>query len=239
MNFAMWVAALFSSWPGAGALSPVAWPLAPPALRSALESSLKHRLGDVSMQVDLLDFSRRAAIGDAVEFPAGGLMRIGQSASSEEHFWRGRVVLRAERRTVPVWVRARIHAEGPVWVMQREVPAGKQLEIDDAQLELRPLTLTGVPPMIGGANPAGRIARTRLAAGTVLTPSTLAPSPVARRGERVKLQVDRGQAHLEMEAEVVANAFAGQPVTVRIPSTGRRLQGRIDASGKVIVPSPR
>jgi flagella basal body P-ring formation protein FlgA len=220
--------------PSGGGVSGISWPAPAQRIQTLLENALRRRMGPrAAVRIELLEASKRAIWGDAIEFPEGAISKVG----AQEYVWRGRVLVYAERRTQPIWVRARITALGSVWIAARDIGAGTELGASDVRQELQQFPLTGPPPLSTEQNPAGRVVRTRLSAGAVIAATMLAAAPAARRGERVTVRVDRGLARLQFEAEVTATAMAGQSVQLKNPWNGRRFQGRVDGPGRVTVPA--
>jgi flagella basal body P-ring formation protein FlgA len=230
------LAALAALHAPAGLGSRVSWPPEPDEIRSTIETLVRQRAGmGAAVTVSLLDYSRRPVTGDLLEFGPTGISKVG----TDEYIWRGRVVMKSENRSLPVWARVRINLHGPVWIAERDIPPGTQLTSGDCQKEQRPLSIIGLPPFAADQTPTGRITRTRIPAGATIAAGMLWSAPVLRRGDRVVVRVDRGQTHLEFEAIATADATTGRTVLLRNPGSGRRFQGLIDESGRVTVPAPR
>lgn len=236
MEIVIILAALAALQAPAGSVRRVSWPPAPDEIRTTIETLVRQRAGmGAAITVSLLDYSRRPVTGDLLEFGPTSISKMG----TDEYVWRGRVVMKSERRSLPVWARVRINVEGPVWIAERDIPPGTLLTSGDCRTELRPRSITGLALLAADQTPTGRISRTRIPAGTSIAAGMLGSAPVVRRGDRVVVRVDRGQAHLEFEAVATADATAGRTILLRNPGSGRRFQGQIDESGQVTVPAPR
>ena len=79
----------------------------------------------------------------------------------------------------------------------------------------------------------GRIAKRTLAAGTILTPGSVAAPLLVRRGERVTLVATRGAVSVRMQGEALRDGARGERIRVRNLRSKRIVEGEVVGRGVV------
>jgi len=196
-------------------------------VKQAVDAALAERFASgMPIRFDVLDYSR---------FPVpNGHIRL-QSASAlkgeGEWLWRGVIASSESAATGSFWVKVRVVGTQQVWVAASEILPGKPLDRDLLKIEARPVSLSARRTLVADEALEGRTIRRRLAPGMVIYRDDLAPAILVRRGAIVRVNADRGGAHIEIEAVADADAAAGERVALRNPLNGRRFFARVLASG--------
>lgn len=147
--------------------------------------------------------------------------------------WRGRV-LSDDRRTTPVWVRLRIHAERDLPVAARDLIPGKPLAREDIMVSRQrifPLQIT----FADAGQALGRTVRRRVAAGEPLLASVLKKRRTVEGGDAVTAEVDHAGIRLRLPAIAETGGRDGEFIWLKPAKGGRRFRGRIQEHGLVIV----
>ena len=87
------------------------------------------------------------------------------------------------------------------------------------------------------ANVDGSEAARRLPAGRPVPQSALQAPRLVHRGDLVMITFSRGDLRLTMTGKALEDAALGEPVQVTNPASGRHVQGRVTASGEILVGS--
>jgi len=129
-------------------------------------------------------------------------------------------------------------SEGGVAVVpRRPISAGQTVTADDVELGELP---AGESPSAYASKVeqiAGRITTTRLSPGRPI-PLRLVRAPwVVKRGSPVVIQVESSDMAVTVTAKAANNGAVGDVIHVINPSSGRVLQGRVTAEGRVVVGS--
>ena len=175
-------------------------------------------------RIEIVEPSRIPAPAGALEFPLSGL-RPG--------YWFGHVTYGAGRRFV-VWARVRVAVPITRIVATADLKPGQP--VDPAQLHSE--SSWGTPPAyapVSLEDIAGRVPRRVIAAGTPIEKQWLEAPKLVERGERVKVEVTSGAAHLETEAIAEATGALGDLISVLNPDSKRRFRARVEAKGRVSV----
>jgi flagella basal body P-ring formation protein FlgA len=189
-----------------------------PALQAAFPSK------DVS--IEILEFSNPAVPHGKLQFTRGGLEPSG--------VWHGRMVY-GPGRSVNVWAKVRV-TERRTWVEASELlPAGKIIRED--QLVLQTGFQSPLDPALAESfeSVVGKKPLRTLAPGVAIRPQLLIESPQVERGDKVEVQVESGDAHLQFEAEAESPGHIGDLVFLRNPENGHRFQARVEGKGKVAI----
>jgi flagella basal body P-ring formation protein FlgA len=196
--------------------------------------ALRAAIGNETARIEILDFSRYPAPRGELRFPASPASVPPPSPRPLPLLFRGRIEY-GEKRSVPVWAKARITVQGKRAIALQDLPAGRpvadtQVEIVDA--ELCPFSEVS----FGSASEiAGRLLRRSVPRGAPVFSSLLEGPKQVERGEIVAVEVLSGRAALRFEGRAESGGNAGETVTVRNPDTGRRFAARVQGKGKVIV----
>lgn len=201
-------------------------PLDAARVLSALRSGLPEG------EVELLEVSRAPAPEGELVFPANRWRR----APGGGYFWNGYVRYAGTKRFA-VWAKVAIHARIPVVVATTDLKSGRPIEPAQIRVETRddPLT-SGLVRSVDEA--VGKYPRRPIRAGIAISAQWLDRAPEVLRGDRVKVEVWSGAAHLELDARAEAAAALGQRVPVRNPDTQRRFFARVEGKARASVGAP-
>jgi flagella basal body P-ring formation protein FlgA len=191
----------------------------------------------------------RAALEDALPWPDARLrvtdVRVVGELSGEDWDLRLRdpddFVGRVQAEVVSanagsrVWVQARVHVEVPVWVTTRRVIAGKPVSTAVTR-SFRPLGRLPRGFFTEKSQFDASVAKTGLAAGQVLSRSSVDPPMAVRRSQPVRLVVQRGSATATDRGIALSSAREGGVVRVRSATTDSILTGIARPGGVVEVP---
>jgi flagella basal body P-ring formation protein FlgA len=110
-------------------------------------------------------------------------------------------------------------------------------QVTGPQLESRTLTLAPGQEVLTSATLAdGLQARSFFGPGMRLKLSRLAPPALVKRGTAVQLKLHSSGVELSAQGTALADAYAGQPLSVRRDSDGRIIRGILQrgANGPVV-----
>jgi flagella basal body P-ring formation protein FlgA len=174
-------------------------------------------------RIELVDHSRYPVPAGEAVFPPGALHASGR--------WSGYIVYGGSRRFL-VWARVIARVETTRVVAAEALRAGSVIAPSQVRLET-----VEVPPgaEIFAASleeAVGRVARRTTAADRPLLRSMLGEAPLVKRGETVKVEVRRGAARLQLEAQAEADGRRGERIAVRNPETGKRFLVRVEDKGR-------
>jgi flagella basal body P-ring formation protein FlgA len=148
--------------------------------------------------------------------------------------WHGRIFY-SEARSLPVWVRVRLWAEGNVCVLARDVQRGAELKIEDCKISKTRYQPFGPPPLREPAALERTTAVRGLRADEPLYSTLLTRKPDVEAGQQVELRVQNGGTELRFQAKAVNSGSRGDPIIVTNPSNGKRLKGQVSGRGSVEV----
>ena len=195
---------------------------------------LQASLGLPDARLEILDYSRYAVPQGAVEFPRAGLLAPPPQQPQAAALWKGFVKYGSNRRFA-IWARVRVVVRTGRVVAAETLSAGKPIQASQLRLE----SYEGFPPRVEPVSSleaaVGKAPRRSVTAGTVLLPALLDSPYEVGRGETVRVEVSRGEAHLEMEGRAEAAGRRGQTIAVRNPSSGKRFPARVEGAGRVVV----
>jgi flagella basal body P-ring formation protein FlgA len=175
----------------------------------------------------------RAPLGEIV-FPRSGLQYSSASQPDRPVIWRG-FVRYGENRNFAIWAMVRITAASTRIVPVADIPLGKPIREDQVRLESyedSPLD-DGIARNLEDV--VGLTPRVSLRAHTPIRKSQVQAPPDVQRGDLVKVKVNSGAAHLELEALAETSGSKGATVLVRNPTSGKDFRARVSAKGEVTV----
>ena len=202
------------------------------ALRPAIEAQLGSQLapGD---RVDEIDVQRQVRIPlgayDIEADPPSTHATGGGFRRTDVRIVQDGVVT----STVPV--RLKIATFGQVVVARQPITRGTILGEDDLRLEERRLDELPTTVLTDVASAIGREARVAIAAGKPLTLQGLANAVLVKRGDLVRVLVEKGGMRISVSGESMDTAGAGERVRVVNASSKRELVGRVVDHGTVSV----
>jgi flagella basal body P-ring formation protein FlgA len=178
-------------------------------------------------RIEILESSRYRAPAGEIVFERSALRRNGM--------WPGHIVYGRARRFA-IW--ARVQASVTMTRVVATEPLRAGLPIAAAQVSLQ--TAAAAPGDYAAAQSLdqviGRIPVRTVAAGAPIARNLLAEPDDIHRGDTVQVEVQRGAARLELQAQAEANGRVGQRISLRNPESGRRFQARVAGKGKVTIP---
>jgi len=203
--------------------------------RERVEAAVRAALtqpGQPEPRMRLIEFSGHPVPEGELQFSRSGLPTPPRAGAPV--VWRGRLRY-GVNRSLPVWARVSLAAEGEGVIAAASLPAGRPIEAH--QVRLGPVSWFPLAeaPLAELAQVLGRIPRRAIVAGTPLPASLLLPAHEIGRGETVDVEVSSGAAQLRFQARAESSGNAGDSVLLRNPSTGRTFSGRVEARGKVVV----
>src|SRR5579872_6657454 len=169
--------------------------------------------------VKLLDFSRAPAPEGELVLPRSAMRR----AAGNAYFWSGYVRYAGNRRFA-VWARIAVDAAVPVVVAVADLRPGRAIRAADLRIETRnDLLASGLVASLDQA--VGKWPRRPIRAGAAVAAQWLQAAPEIVRGDAVKVDVQSGGAHLEMDARAESDGSLGERVAVRNPVSQIRFFG--------------
>jgi len=130
------------------------------------------------------------------------------------------------------WVRARSRALVPTVVTLREIERGATLTRGDVEIVHK------APHPRAHSNPAdvvGKRARRKLRTGEVVLASWIDVAPLVQRGDHIQAAIKRGSINISAPAIAMQRGGSGEVIRLKIPTTGRVVQGRILSAKQVEV----
>jgi flagella basal body P-ring formation protein FlgA len=130
----------------------------------------------------------------------------------------------ANGHSIPVWTVVELSVPVKETRAERDLPAGTTLSPDDVKESLRDGFPQPSPPRRNTSSPVGLQARRTIKAGEIVRPEFLTAPVEIRRGDRVRVEVESGEASIGVEAVASADARAGQTVLLTNESSGKRFK---------------
>ncbi len=138
------------------------------------------------------------------------------------------------RATCNLVVRGRVEAMAPVAVAVRTLQRGEAVGAGDIRLSRQDL-LRQRQPFLQAADLIGRIATRTLAAGVVIEARDVAPPPVVKKGEIVKLITGSDSFQLSTMALATADGADDAVILVRNLNSNKVIHARVSGPGLVTV----
>lgn len=201
-------------------------------LRPLIEAQLGERLppGD---QIDVVEVQRPARI------PLGPFeVEVGEPSAQATGGGYRRTDVRVvqDGQTVAtVAARVKIARFGPVVVTRQPIARGTLIREEDLRIEERRLDELPATVVTDLEHAVGREARVALGAGKPLTTQNLATAALVKRGDAVRLAIERGGMRISVAGQALESAGAGERVRVLNDSSKRELVGRVIDHGTVVV----
>jgi flagellar basal body P-ring formation protein FlgA len=222
------------------------------AIRYQIPASVRVRRSAQELDSRTLEAAVREAVGvelqegerlAAIETPRGvhlpvGAYSLSVGALERRGSGRGRVdveVRQGDEVVAEVPVPLRLASSGLVVVARRPIEAGTLLGPADIAVERRPSSAIPRGGFADASEAVGKRARVALEAGRVLDHRSLESPPLVRRGDPVRIVIQRPGMVLSTVGRALENAAAGSVVRVVNPSSGRELAAEVIAHGQVRV----
>jgi flagella basal body P-ring formation protein FlgA len=201
-------------------------------LRPIIEAQLGDKLGPGD-RIDAIDVPRPAriplgAFEIEVEAPAahgtgGGFRRTDLR------------VLQDGAQVATVGARVKIASFGPVVVARQPVARGALVRAEDLRIEERRLDEMPSTVVSEIDEVIGKEARVALAAGKPISVQAISSAALVKRGDVVRLTIEKGGMLLSVAGEALETAGVGERVRVINDSSKRELVGRVVDHGTVHV----
>lgn len=120
-----------------------------------------------------------------------------------------------------------------VSVLTHAVNRGDPLSATDFDTEQRPAV--AARGAIDARAATGMEARRRLAAGSIVRASDIAPAQVVRRGEPVVISYRTGTLSISTPGKALSNGAVGDPVRVVSLATNHTLDATVEGAGTVLL----
>jgi len=197
-----------------------------PLTNAMLLPALREAFGAKDVNIEIFEFSNTPVPRGNLQFTRGGLEPSG--------LWHGRMAY-GPGRSVNVWVKVRVTQE-QTWVEAGELlPAGGIIRADQLVLQTGPWSPLDPVPAESLESVVGRKPLRTLARGVAIRPQLLIEPPQVERGDKVEVEVQSGEAHLQFEAEAESPGHIGDLVFLSNPENGHRFQARVEGKGKVAI----
>jgi len=134
-----------------------------------------------------------------------------------------------------LYVPVRVSTVQSVVVAMRNLPAGQPITADAIGLQARDTSALNGGALGDPAALVGKIPRRTLAAGSTLTPDTLAAAPSVRRGQIIELLIAVGGLEVHAQGKALADGGSGELIQVENSSSRRIVQGVVRDDGRVEV----
>jgi flagella basal body P-ring formation protein FlgA len=200
--------------------------LKPETLETAIRTELK--LPAESL-VELVDYSKQPVPPGKLEFAHGF-----STSTKDVSMLRGKLVY-GERRSVPVWVLARVRVKRSLVIAGETLRAGEPISESHLRVEL-----TDGPPadkawIANVQDAVGRTPRRPIPAGSPILASMLKQSTDIERGDVVNVVVTSGAAKISVPAKAIAGGRRGDQIVLTNSESGRKFSARIEGKGKASV----
>lgn len=134
-----------------------------------------------------------------------------------------------------LFVPVRVRRSQTVLVLARSVASGETITADVFTVGQRDTARIAGAAIADPEEAVGRSARRTLMAGSVLTAGDLVAPRLVHRGDTIALVSRQSGIEVRMAGRALADGGADERISVENLSSRRVVQGRIDASGEVIV----
>jgi flagella basal body P-ring formation protein FlgA len=199
---------------------------APPTLDS-LRSAMRNALPNAHIEV--LEFNRAPIPVGELRFPIEGL-QPGPATS----VWNG-YVLYAPNRRQSIWTRVKVQVEVRRVIALRDLPPSRSILPEEVRVEVREETPRRTNFAETAEQTVGRCSRAPIRSGTPIRVELLGDCVAVTRGALVRVAVQNGPAHLELEATAETSGAVGSLVRLRNPSSNRVFYARVDGTGRASV----
>jgi len=194
---------------------------------SAIKSAMRRALPEA--QIAVLSYHSPPAPEGELEFQPSGLYQTPSGS-----WWKGFVRYGNNHRFF-VWAKVEVRVTATRVVATGPLAPGLPVKADQARLETRDeFPLEG--DWAGSVDEiVGRVPHRRIFAGASLSRSWFDAPKDVTRGDKVRVDVWSGSAHLELEGAAEGSGVAGQNISVLNLDSKRRFQARVEGPGRVSV----
>ena len=134
-----------------------------------------------------------------------------------------------------IYLPVQIKAFGPAVISKRALPRGSIIHANDLSIATRELStaLQGYYTSIKEVE--GMELRYSMANGNIISPKSLKPRYLVKRGDIVTVLAERKGLHIQVKGTALMDGFRGQSIQIKNIRTKRVLQGEVVASRTVRV----
>jgi|SRR5579864_2098835 len=180
-------------------------------------------------RIEILEFTHRPVPVGSLEFRASGL-REGPAGS----LWTGSVRYGGTHQ-FPIWARVKVLATVQRVIALRDLRPGQAITPDLVRIETREESPQAGDFAQSIDQVTGKWPRVLVRAGAAIRAGQLQIPPDVTQGESVRVEVQNGAAHLEMEAQAERSGTTGEIIPVRNLTSQKRFQARVEGKGRVSV----
>jgi flagella basal body P-ring formation protein FlgA len=179
-------------------------------------------------RMEIVDFGPATVPQGLLEFPLSGLHPAPGGA-----IWNGAVRYAGNHR-FPLWARVKLSVTSKRVIARKLFQPGEVLDRAGLAEEMRTeFPASGFASSIEEV--AGKAVRRSVAAGEAIRTRWLEPPKLVLRGDLVRVEVQRGGAHLRLDGRAEASGAAGEVIPVLNPVTHRTFRARVQGPGRVFV----
>lgn len=200
---------------------------------SETEDAIRSAFSDRSVEIDVLELSKRLVGSGVLHFSAHQLPRaLDPSAAVTWNGW----FVEQDGKKRPVWARVRMREKRSILVAARDLLAGEILTLDNTTNEERFVfpeaqTIPAAAPI----RLLGMVTRRPTPVHEVIARKNLTEIPAIRIGETVTVEVLARQTRLTVEGRAESNAYAGQRVSISTPFSKRIVHAVAKDKGRAVV----
>jgi len=198
-----------------------------PRDESTIKAAMQRSLPQARIAV--LNYKKTPAPEGELEFP---LLTLYRTPSGQ--WWKGFIRYGSNHR-FSVWARVQVETTATRMVATGTLSPGQPVTPDQVRLETREEFPVEGDWAAAVDEIVGRIPRRRIAAGTSLLRSWFDGKKDVARGDKVRVDVWSGAAHLEIEGTAQGSGAVGQSIPVLNPDSKRRFQARVEGPGRASV----
>lgn len=193
-------------------------------------SSMRRSL-PADAELSLVELPKTTVPAGRMEFPLSGL----EPAVKGARIWRGYVEY-GETLRMKIWARVdvcrRVEAVVAVSDLAMHVP------IDAAHLRVQTVRAPVDPDQRVAQHleeVLGRVLRKPVSAGSTIPLAILEVPPSVHRGDAVRVEVQSGTAHIQIDAVAESAARTGDMVELRNPTSGKTFHARLEDGAKAVI----
>jgi len=200
-----------------------------PLEESAIQAAMQ-RSAPVA-RINLLDYSHAPAPDGQLEFPISGLRQTPSGG-----WWNGFVTYGRNHRFV-VWAKVKVAVTAARVVANQALTPGQPVTLEQVHMETREVSPS--PGKWPGSveEVVGRLPSRRIPAGAALDSEWLEAPKDVSRGDRLRIDVWSGAAHLKIEGMAEGSGVVGQTIPVLNLDSKKRFRARVEGPGRASVRS--
>lgn len=213
--------------------------LTEPLDRERVLEAMRASLPIPGVHIELLEISSEKVPRGQIEFPREDLGTPALPERKSPVLWRGSVVYGSSRQHFPVWGRVTVTAPVTRIVAAESLKTGVAIEARQIRRE----TIESFPVLkpandkapLDSAQIVGKLPLRAIAAGGEVRMDNLTLPIDVHRGDKVRVEVRIGAAHLALNGLAESNGRIGDTIAVRNPDSSKMFHARVESKDKVIV----